>query len=68
MYREVPSITEKDAWALQYTQNLEDPEFRTGTPEADQAFLRDLVAFDVIFEGMWFYTGFAQILSLGRHK
>jgi ribonucleoside-diphosphate reductase beta chain len=36
MYREVPSITEKDAWALQYTQNLEDPEFRTGTPEADQ--------------------------------
>ncbi|HEX2808151.1 MAG TPA: hypothetical protein VHN80_18470 [Kineosporiaceae bacterium] len=19
-------------------------------------------------EGMWFYTGFAQILSLGRHK
>jgi ribonucleoside-diphosphate reductase beta chain len=43
-YREVPSIAEKDAWALQYTQNLEDPEFRTGTPEADQAFLQDLVA------------------------
>lgn len=68
MYREVPSITEKDAWALQYTQSLEDPEFRTGTPEADQAFLRDLVAFYVIFEGMWFYTGFAQILSLGRRN
>jgi ribonucleoside-diphosphate reductase beta chain len=47
MYREVPSITEKDPCALQYTQNLEDPEFRTGTPEADQAFLRDLVAFSV---------------------
>ena len=68
MYREVPSITAKDAWALKYTQNLEDPEFSTGTPEADQAFLRDLVAFYVIFEGMWFYTGFAQILSLGRRN
>ena len=68
MYREVPSITDKDAWALQYTQSLEDPEFRTGSPEADQAFLRDLVAFYVIFEGMWFYTGFAQILSLGRRN
>ncbi|MCI9889049.1 ribonucleotide-diphosphate reductase subunit beta [Micrococcales bacterium 31B] len=68
MYREIPSITEKDSWALQYTQSLEDPEFRTGTPEADQAFLRDLVAFYVIFEGMWFYTGFAQILSLGRRN
>ena len=68
MYREVPSITEKDAWALKYTQNLEDPDFRTGTIEADRAFLRDLVAFYVIFEGMWFYTGFAQILSLGRRN
>ncbi|MCO5602133.1 hypothetical protein L7F22_056261 [Adiantum nelumboides] len=67
-YREVPSITEKDAWALRYTQTLSDPDFVTGTPEADRAFLRDLVAFYVVFEGMWFYTGFAQILSLGRRN
>lgn len=68
MYREIPSITEKAAWALQYTQTFADPDFRTGTPAADQAFLRDLIAFYVIFEGMWFYTGFAQILSLGRRN
>ena len=68
MYREVPSITDKAAWALKHTQHLDDPDFSTGTPEADQAFLRDLVAFYVIFEGMWFYTGFAQILSLGRRN
>ncbi|WP_229905526.1 ribonucleotide-diphosphate reductase subunit beta [Lentzea cavernae] len=68
MYREIPSITDKAAWALQFTQHLEDPEFRTGTPEMDQAFLKDLVAFYVVFEGMWFYTGFAQILSLGRRN
>lgn len=66
MYREVPSITDKAAWALKYTQNLSDPGFVAGTPEKDQAFLRDLVAFYVVFEGMWFYTGFAQILALGR--
>ncbi|WAL63008.1 ribonucleotide-diphosphate reductase subunit beta [Amycolatopsis cynarae] len=68
MYREVPSITDKDAWALRYTRNLDDPDFETGTPEADQDFLRDLIAFYVVFEGMWFYTGFAQILSLGRRN
>ncbi len=68
MYREVPSITEKAAWALRYTQHLSDPSFRTGSLDADQAFLRDLVAFYVVFEGMWFYTGFAQILSLGRRN
>ncbi|MEM7052733.1 MAG: ribonucleotide-diphosphate reductase subunit beta [Acidobacteriota bacterium] len=66
MYREVPSITDKAAWALGHTRHLEDPEFRTGTPQRDRLFLRDLVAFYVVFEGIWFYTGFAQILSLGR--
>ena len=68
MYREVPSITQKAAWALEYTQNLSDSSFQTGTRAADQAFLRDLVAFYVVFEGVWFYTGFAQILSLGRRN
>jgi ribonucleoside-diphosphate reductase beta chain len=68
MYREVPSITEKAAWALKYTQHLSDPTFSTGASDTDQAFLRDLIAFYVVFEGMWFYTGFAQILSLGRRN
>ncbi|WP_395664505.1 ribonucleotide-diphosphate reductase subunit beta [Methylocella sp.] len=68
MYREAPSITDKAAWALEHTRALADDSFATGAPGADQAFLRDLVAFYVVFEGMWFYTGFAQILSLGRRN
>jgi ribonucleoside-diphosphate reductase beta chain len=68
MYREVPSITAKDAWALKYTKNLADGDFDTSTTQGAQDFLRDLVAFYVVFEGMWFYTGFAQILSLGRRN
>jgi ribonucleoside-diphosphate reductase beta chain len=68
MYREVPSITDKAAWAIKYTEHLSNPLFETGSLEADQAFLRDLIAFYVVFEGMWFYTGFAQILSLGRRN
>jgi len=68
MYREVPSITDKAAWAIKYTEHLSDPLFETGSMETDQAFLRDLIAFYVVFEGMWFYTGFAQILSLGRRN
>ena len=68
MYREVPSITEKAAWAIRYTQHLADPVFRTGDEASDREFLRCLIAFYVVFEGMWFYTGFAQILSLGRRN
>jgi len=68
MYREIPSVAEKASWALPYTQSLGDPEFKTGTAEADQRLLRDLIAFYVIFEGIFFYVGFAQILSMGRRN
>lgn len=68
MYREVPSVAKKAAWALKYTQSLSDPHFRTGTLENDQRLLRDLVAFYVVFEGIFFYVGFAQVLSMGRRN
>jgi ribonucleoside-diphosphate reductase beta chain len=68
MYREVPSIHDKAAWALPYTQSLGDPSFNTGTPEADQRLLRDMIAFYVVFEGIFFYVGFVQLLSFGRRN
>ncbi len=68
MYREVPSVAKKAAWALQYTQQLGNPEFHTGTPEADQQLLRNLIAFYCVMEGMFFYCGFTQILSMGRRN
>jgi len=68
MYREVPSVATKAAWALPFTQSLGDSNFNTGTPENDQRLLRDLIAFYVVFEGIFFYVGFAQILSMGRRN
>ena len=66
MYREVPSVSTKAVWALNYTQSLSDPTFSTGTLENDQRLLRDLIAFYVVFEGIFFYIGFVQIFALGR--
>ncbi len=68
MYREVPTVAKKAAWALKYTQSLGDPEFNTGTPEADQRLLRNLIAFYCVMEGMFFYCGFTQILAMGRRN
>lgn len=68
MYREIPSIHDKAVWSLQFTQALSDPFFNTGSPENDQKLLCDLIAFYVIFEGIFFYVGFAQILSFGRRN
>ena len=68
MYREIPSVAKKAQWALPYTQSLGDINFKTGTAENDQRLLRDLIAFYVVFEGIFFYVGFTQILSIGRRN
>ena len=68
MYREVPAVARKAEWALPFTQYLADPHFHTGTPENDQRLLRELVAFYIIFEGIFFYVGFVQVLSMGRRN
>jgi len=66
MYREVPSVARKASWALPFTNSLADPDFHTGTPETDQRLVRDLIAFYVVFESIFFYVGFTQILAMGR--
>ena len=68
MYRELPAVARKAEWALPFTQHLADPNFHTGTPENDQKLLRELIAFYVVFEGIFFYVGFTQILSMGRRN
>jgi ribonucleoside-diphosphate reductase beta chain len=68
MYRELPAVARKASWALPFTQSLSDPNFHTGDPESDQRLLRDLIAFYVVFEGIFFYVGFTQILSMGRRN
>ena len=66
MYREVPSVEKKAAWGLKHTRSLSDPSFSTGTPENDKEFLGNLIAYYCVLEGMFFYCGFTQVLSMGR--
>ncbi|MHA3104291.1 ribonucleotide-diphosphate reductase subunit beta [Acinetobacter sp. ANC 3791] len=68
MYHEIPSVARKAAWGLKYTQSLSDPTFQTGTLETDRQLLRNLIAFYCVLEGIFFYCGFTQILSMGRRN
>jgi ribonucleoside-diphosphate reductase beta chain len=68
MYREVPCIHAKDAFQLQFTQELSNPEFNTGTDATDQRFLRNLIGYYIIMEGLFFYVGFVQMLAFGRQN
>lgn len=68
MYREVPTVAKKAAWSISHTHNLSDPNFSTGTLETDQTLLRNLIGFYAVTEGIFFYCGFTQILSMGRRN
>ena len=68
MYHEIPSVAKKASWGLKYTQSLSAPNFNTGTIETDQELLKNLIAFYCCLEGIFFYCGFTQILSMGRRN
>ena len=68
MYHEIPSVAKKASWGLKYTRSISDPEFKTGTPDTDRQFLRNLIAYYCVLEGIFFYCGFTQILSMGRRN
>ena len=68
MYHEIPSVAKKASWGLKYTRSISDPTFTTGTVETDKELLRNLIAYYCVLEGIFFYCGFTQILSMGRRN
>ena len=68
MYHEIPSVAKKASWGLKYTRSISDPTFTTGTVETDKELLRNLIAYYCVLEGVFFYCGFTQILSMGRRN
>jgi ribonucleoside-diphosphate reductase beta chain len=67
-YNEVASIRDKDQFLIPFIETLTNPEFKTGTTEADQQLLKSVIVFACLMEGLFFYVGFTQILALGRQN
>jgi len=67
-YHEVASIRDKDEFLIPFIDTLTNPDFKTGTPQADQQLLKSLIVFACLMEGLFFYVGFVQILALGRQN
>ncbi|MEC9094270.1 MAG: ribonucleotide-diphosphate reductase subunit beta, partial [Planctomycetota bacterium] len=63
MYNEVPAIARKDAFEMELTRDVLSNGFSTETFEGAQAFLKNLIGYYLIMEGVFFYTGFVMILS-----
>lgn len=68
MYNTIPCIKRKDDYVVEMTKSVLDPAFSTTGVENIQRFVHDLVGFYVIMEGIFFYAGFAMMLSLLRQN
>jgi len=68
MYREIPSISEKDSFEMELTAEVLADDFSTDTVEGRQMFLKNLIGYYVIMEGVFFYSGFVMILSFHRRN
>lgn len=68
MYREVDAIYNKASFILSFNEGIFNPEFKTGTFEADQKFLENIVVFSLIMEGIFFYSSFAVMFGFQRQN
>ncbi len=68
MYNEVNSINNKDVFEMKLTEDILRDGFSTQTFEGAQKFLKNLIGFYIIMEGIFFYSGFAMILSFHRQN
>ncbi|MCF7812739.1 ribonucleotide-diphosphate reductase subunit beta [Candidatus Gracilibacteria bacterium] len=68
MYLTIPSIEDKDRFVVNITQSLMDPNFRITDEKSIQKFVNDLVGYYIVMEGIFFYAGFAMMLSMLRNN
>lgn len=68
MYNEINSIHAKDQFEMRLTEDLMNPNFSTDSLEGVQTFLKNLIGFYIIMEGIFFYSGFVMILSFLRQN
>lgn len=68
MYNEIDVIHEKDAFEMEITTSILKDGFTTSTLEGSKDFMKNLIGYYIIMEGIFFYSGFAMILSLHRQN
>ena len=68
MYREIPAIQAKDDFEMKFTEALVTGKIDTATLEGKQEFLRNLIGYYIIMEGIFFYSGFVMMLSFQRRN
>ncbi|WP_022924138.1 ribonucleotide-diphosphate reductase subunit beta [Serinicoccus marinus] len=65
---DVPSMAAKEEFEVRFIKRMTEQTLDISTTEGKQDFVRNLVAYNVILEGIWFYSGFMVALSFRQRN
>lgn len=68
LHDQVPSMKQKEAFVSKYMKRMTEDELDVSTIEGKRDFVRNLVATNVVMEGIWFYSGFMVALSFRQRN
>ncbi len=65
---EVPSMAAKEAFETKFIKRMTEDTLDIKTTEGKKDFIRNLIAYNIILEGIWFYSGFMVALSFRQRN
>ncbi len=65
---DVPSMAVKEEFEVKYIKRMAEDTLDITTTEGKKDFVRNLVAYNIILEGIWFYSGFMVALSFRQRN
>lgn len=68
IHLETPSMQAKEAYIMKYMKRMMDEKLDIDTPDGKKDFIRNLVATNIVMEGIWFYSGFMVALSFRQRN
>jgi len=65
---ETPSMARKEEFETKFIKRMTEQTLDITTTEGKKDFVRNLVAYNIILEGIWFYSGFMVALSFRQRN
>lgn len=64
----VPEMQAKEQFVQNFNKRMTDDNLDIDSPEGKKNFIRNLIATNVVMEGVWFYSGFMVMLSFRQRN
>jgi ribonucleoside-diphosphate reductase beta chain len=65
---DVPSMQAKEKFIGKYLKRMTEETLDIATPDGKKDFIRNLIATNIVMEGIWFYSGFMVALSFRQRN